>query len=260
MKTISTSHKDTNIIKKGLLASTIIILLVIVKDLSHSYLRSYSFYLSESLLFSIFWVLFAPTLLLIRKMKHVVTAYYFPPIMTLLHIALFSALVFSISTMFYEYPFEFFKTFLNTITRYGIVCLLIYSTHLFFLSQKETPLKTAIKETVAEKMIVTYRNTSVIIAYSDIVCISSEKPYIAIVTKEKTYLHTSTLKRFLEEKTSTNFIQIHKSTIVNTNAIVSYTSRKNGDYDVLLSNQKTVRASRNYSQKFKPYFDHLTMG
>ncbi len=236
-----------------------ITLLVISKDLMHSTIRNYSFYLSESLLFGTFWLFFIPFIILIRKKPKEINKYLFPIILSLFHIGLFALLVFLISILLFNHTFEFYQTFTNTTAQYGIVCLIVYgiSCYSFLISQQ--PLKVEKRNPISDKVKVKYRNRIVVLDIKNIICVKSEKPYIALTTKEKTYLDLSSLKSFLGQKATKEFIQIHKSTIVNTAFIVSYTSRKNGDYDIELTNGETVRASRNFSTNFKPFFDSITL-
>ncbi|MEP0265588.1 LytTR family DNA-binding domain-containing protein [Dokdonia sp.] len=248
-------QKYNNAFTKGLLTLIALIAVVISKDLAHAFIRDYSFYLSESLLFGTFWLLFVPSILIIRK--KVKRNLFLPLVMSIIHLVVFSLLVYIISTVFFKYPFGFYKTFINTASQYGIVCIMVYGVYTFLSFNKQPVLKTPKEQLVSEKIKIAYQNNIVLLDCKDILYIKSEKPYIALVTKEKTYLHTSTLKKFLEEKATINFIQIHKSTIVNTSYIIGYSSRKNGDYDILLKNQQSVRASRHFNQNFKPFFDSI---
>jgi hypothetical protein len=253
--TAITTRIDIRTYKKGLLAFFILTLVVIGKDLAHAFIRDYSFYLSESLLFGTFWLLFIPAILIIRK--KIKGNLFLPLVMSIIHLVVFSLLVYIVSALFFEHPFRFYKTFINTASQYGIVCIMVYGVYTFLTFNTQPVLKVPKEQPVSEKIKIAYQNNMVLLDCKDILYIKSEKPYIALVTKEKTYLHTSTLKKFLEEKATTNFIQIHKSTIVNTDYIIAYTSRKNGDYDILLKNQESVRASRNFNQNFKPFFDSI---
>jgi DNA-binding LytR/AlgR family response regulator len=102
------------------------------------------------------------------------------------------------------------------------------------------------------KVKVSHQNKIVLVDYENILYVKTERPYIALVTKERTYLHNSTLKEFIGN-VSDNFVQIHKSTLINKDYIHSYKSRQNGDYDVLLLNGDTLRVSRNFNANFKSY-------
>lgn len=91
----------------------------------------------------------------------------------------------------------------------------------------------------------------ILVSTSEILYVKAERPYIALVTATQTYLHNETLSGFLKMNPVGDFIQIHKSAVINSQFIRSYSSRKNGDYDIEMTNGDIVRASRNYNQNFK---------
>lgn len=236
----------------------VMLILIVGKDLMHSHIRNYSFYLSESLLFGTFWLIFIPFVFFFKKISSKKSILVLPIIVSLLHLLIFSLLVFVISELFFNYTFDIYRTFLNTTSQYGIVCLIVYSISCFLFLNKEATYKQAKREESLRRIKVLYNTKTVILNCDDILYVKSEKPYIALVTKDKTYLHNSSLKKFLKES-SDKFIQIHKSIILNTDVIVSYTSRKNGDYDIQLKNEDVVRASRSYNANFKPFFDSISL-
>jgi len=236
----------------------VLTLLVVGFDLMHSYIRNYSFYLSESVLFSTFWLIFIPLVLFCKKMPKRKYDIVLPVVFSLFHLGFFAFLVYTLSNLFFDDAFEFYKTFINTTSDYGLVCLIIYSLSTFLFRRNEAESIELVSTEISRRIKVTHQQKTVILAYKDILYVKSEKPYIAIVTEERTYLHHSSLKNFLKEQ-SANFIQIHKSSIVNTDWIVSYTSRKNGDYDIQLKNQQVVRASRSFNKNFKPFFDSISL-
>lgn len=243
------------------LAITVIglIILIVAKDLLHSSIRDYSFYLSESLLFGSFWIFFIPLIFLSRRSSSQSSSVMIPIIYSTIHIGLFALFVSLISTFFFSYPFGFLSTLVNTFSDSGIACILVYGfVHFYSLSNQSSDIKEDQKST--DKIAVNHKNTTMLLTCADIICIRSEKPYIALITQEKKYLHQSTLKKFFDVKCSNNFMQIHKSTIVNKDSIVSSTSRKNGDYDFKLANGEVVRASRSYSPNFKSYLEELKLG
>ena len=102
-----------------------------------------------------------------------------------------------------------------------------------------------------EKIIVGLGRNNVSIGTNDILQITTADVYIAIQTSEKKFLHHETLKSMQSRLDPQKFLRIHRSTIINLDAVVSYKSRLNGDYDVLLMNQQETRLSRNYAAAFK---------
>ena len=231
-----------------------ITLLLICKDLFHSFVMDYNFYITESLLFGLLWLLFVPFLILSWRFskkfgKNI--SLISPLFFSIFHIAIFSVLVFLISALFFNHTFNFLRIFSDTLADYGLSCLLIYGLSIFIDTKFPT---TKIDElNNLEKIRVEFKNGIKLLAHEDILYVRTERPYIALVTKERTYLHNSTLKDFIEKVPKDIFIQIHRSTIINTAHICSYKSRKNGDYDVKMLNEDTLRASRNFNEFFKKY-------
>lgn len=238
--------------------SIMLILLVIGKDLMHSYVNNYSYYITESLLFGSFWIMFIPLALFCKKTSKKKSNIFLPMVFSLFHLGIFSLFVFLISILFFNNTFEIHQTFMQTTSEYGLVCLFVYSFFSSHLLRNQTALKALEHQNTSDRIKVTHQNRIIVLECKDILYVKSEKPYIAIITKERTYLHNSSLKNILKER-STNFIQIHKSIIVNTDYIVSYTSRKNGDYDIQLKNKEVVRASRNFNKNFKSFFDSISL-
>jgi len=226
---------------------------VIGKDLLHSSIRNYSFYLSESLLFGTFWILFIPLAFINKKVtsvKHQIPSLF---LSSLLHICIFSLFVYAISALFLDHTFAFDAVFINSISENGIACLLIYGVLSYVIFHKKQSSKSIEVNDDIRTVLVRFQNKTIVVNLDDIIYIKSEKPYISLVAKERKYLYSSSLKRFLVEYPNGMFIRIHKSTIINKNYIVSFNSRKNGDYDVQLNNQEIVRASRSFRNNFKHF-------
>lgn len=252
MTTITLKSKNgTLIILLFLLGTT---LLFLCKDLFHSLVMGYNFYLSESLLFNSFWLLFLPFLILSWKRSCKTSRFVNfirPLFLSIFHIAIFSAVVFLISTLFFNHTFNFVRIFSDTLADYGIACLLIYGLS-SFINPKYSNTEVVEKKDL-EKIRVEFKNGVRILAHEDILYVRTERPYIALITEERTYLLNSSLKNFMEKMPKGVFVRIHKSTIINTNHIYSYKSRKNGDYDVTMLNKDILRVSRNFNAFFKKY-------
>ncbi|WP_103867619.1 LytTR family DNA-binding domain-containing protein [Aquimarina sp. I32.4] len=50
--------------------------------------------------------------------------------------------------------------------------------------------------------------------------------------------------------------KLHRSVIVNKNHITELKSRKNGDYDCILTNGQSIRLSRHYRQNWNELLNH----
>ena len=99
-----------------------------------------------------------------------------------------------------------------------------------------------------------YGHQTILLPLNEIVYIKSEKPYIRIFTKDRNYLASLSLKEIMEDFDNENLLRIHRSTIVNVKFLYSFQSRKNGDYDIQMSEGSQLRLSRHYAAPIKAYF------
>jgi DNA-binding LytR/AlgR family response regulator len=61
------------------------------------------------------------------------------------------------------------------------------------------------------------------------------------------------LERLLDPQV---FIRVHRSAIINKNHITELKSRKNGDYDGIVTSGQTIRFSRHYRQNWNTLLNH----
>ncbi|MEM8899732.1 MAG: LytTR family DNA-binding domain-containing protein [Bacteroidota bacterium] len=167
----------------------------------------------------------------------------------MLHVLLFSMLVGGLSAIFRSQAYSIQSTITYAALEHGISALVIYVVALFFLSTDSTPENTLPKQKT-ESLWVYYRDEKIKLMLSEIIFVKSERPYLALITQDKKYLYSSSLKGFMEKWTTSDFVQIHKSTIINPSYITSFRSRKNGDYDFFLEGGHNVRASRHFKQQY----------
>ncbi len=122
---------------------------VIGKDLLHSSIRNYSFYLSESLIFGTFWILFIPFVFINKKVA--TGTHQIPSLIlsSLLHIIIFSLFVYAISALFLDHTFAFDAVFINSISENGIACVLIYGVLSYDLfHKKQTSKNIEVKDSI----------------------------------------------------------------------------------------------------------------
>ena len=81
---------------------------------------------------------------------------------------------------------------------------------------------------------------------ADLMYIEAEGNYISLHTEKSKHLLYVTLSHFEEKLNPKTFVRIHRSTIVNFHFIKEIQSHFNGDYSVMLKNEKVLRMSRNY--------------
>jgi len=90
----------------------------------------------------------------------------------------------------------------------------------------------------------------ILVPVADIVLLEAAGNYVSIHTTAKKLLHKETMQ-VLEQKLPSNFVRVHKSTIVNTAFITEFHSLYNGDYIIKLKGGKEVRLSRNYKNRIE---------
>lgn len=96
----------------------------------------------------------------------------------------------------------------------------------------------------ADKIFIYTDKTFYNIAIKDIICIKSEGDYINVITDDETYLVLDSLKNWKEKLTGHQFIQCHRSYIVNLNKIEKCTNEK-----IHLHNSKIIPVSQTYKSQ-----------
>ena len=257
---LQTGQKPNRILATGI---ALLIATNVLLDFSFTRFHNSSFYISESLLFSSYWLLFLPLLMFAGKtMKSAKLGrrlLIYASTVTL-HLLLYPALVWLISKAVYEHTFDYWQTFNFALSAYFIKTVLIYGFLLLTVTipnRKAQSLKTA-NETEAERgkqhcissILVSEGSRKIVLQLTDILYFSANTPYISIHHISKTYLHSETLKSLETQLDNSRFVRIHKSHIVNIDKISSIRSRQNGDYDITLTNDAILRLSRSYAKNF----------
>lgn len=240
--------------------------LTIASDYFYANWQGTGFYIEESLLFSSFWICFFPLLNLQFKflndsptlLKTVLTI----ASLTIVHLFLYPFLVWIGSSLMFGFSFPYWRTFNFGITEHLVKALIIYSIPfpliLYYKKKfKLPPIEEKSTEIIntgaslSSLLITDSHGNKIVVEIKDIAYFSSKSPYVEIHLANKKHLYTTTLKNLEAQINSREFIRIHKSFIVNLNFITSYRSRNNGDYDLILKNEKQLRLSRNYAAAFK---------
>lgn len=234
--------------------SLLLMILIPLIDFWEASVHSYSFYLSESLLFGLFWWLFIPGLIFILSQKllfHHKLSWVSPLVMSVLHLGSFAVIVNLISAIWMAQAYPFWRVLPYAFVEHGLSCLLVYAVAYLFQFYQYRPHKSSPKAT-APTLAIPHRNQTILLSLSDILYVAAERPYIAVYTQQRKYLLKRSLKQFMEKEATTDFIQIHKSTLINTRFIHSFRSRKNGDFDIILKNGQELRASRTFRKSYQP--------
>lgn len=261
--------------KLNLMITVCIVLFIcanIMLDFVLTLFQNSSFYISESLLFSSYWLLFIPLLMLVLKisMKTIKTEMKLSIIcfVIIFHLFSYPALVWAISKIFYNHTFEYWQTFSFGLSAYFIKTMIIYGFSFIaitlFNKKKQIPqIRINDKKNFITSILISDKNNvKFVLQVNEILCFSANSPYININHHSKKYLFTETLKSLESQLDDKQFIRIHKSHIVNIHKISSIQSRQNGDYDITLLDSSILRVSRSYAKNFKAKFEQhnqLTM-
>jgi len=240
-----------------------IIGLSIFQDFLESYRRGGSFYFSESILFKTIWILFIPLLALLRsilKNQNLASfgkTSFFVITPILIHLVILPFVFLFFSVLFYDGRFGIYKILTYTLANDLYKLVLVYAVFVFghrYLSYKLIGSISLNEKPFLKNITINNGKNNTVVEVSHIYQITADAPYIAIQLEHKKYLHTTTLKAISVQLKNNRFVRIHKSTIVNLDKVVSFKSRLNGDYDILLKNGTELRLSRTYATNFKNKF------
>ncbi len=96
-------------------------------------------------------------------------------------------------------------------------------------------------------------NTVRMIPVADVVCFEATEKYVNVVTPGGEALVRMSLRELMARIDSTDFIQVHRSVMVNTNAILSATRDEIGHYRLALRGlQRPLKVSRAFGHLFRP--------
>lgn len=256
---------------KFLAALIVILLTTIFQDFLQSRYHSYSFYFSESLLFNLYWALIIPVTFLLRfafrRIKTLLeirsklaSRSLFVLMATILHLLLFSFLVFLVSSLFYNHTFGFWRNLVYSVSNDLYKYLLIYTAISLIPNQTSQNPEAQIATERPDFLLLQTGKKTEKISTGSILYIFSATPYVEFFTEERKYLKQGSLKSFYEKLNPSVFVRIHKTTLVNVQKVDSISSRGNGDYDLLLSNGQQLRLSRNYVPDFRSRFEQAPTG
>jgi LytTr DNA-binding domain-containing protein len=239
--------------------------LAIFQDYIYSITKITGFYWSDTMLYNIYWLLFIPFMqfanFFYKKVQFksltnkILYASSTGLIFSLAHIYLFTSIFILGSNIIYFTPHRFSRILDNVISNQLHITILAYlfSPIVFeYLKKKAyTPNPKTIKTITVKNGI-----RRIKIDISTILFIKSDRPYTMICTNSQKYLHDESLKVLESFIDSQIFLRVHRSSIVNKNYIIELKSRKNGDFDGILTNGQSVRFSRHYRQKWCELLTH----
>lgn len=96
-------------------------------------------------------------------------------------------------------------------------------------------------------------NTVRMIPVADVLCFEATEKYVNVVTASGEALVRMSLRELMGRIDSTDFIQVHRSVMVNSSAILSATRDENGHYSLALRGlQRPLKVSRAFGHLFRP--------
>ncbi|MFD0863883.1 LytR/AlgR family response regulator transcription factor [Sungkyunkwania multivorans] len=240
----------------------LLISVAVFQDYLFSRLQHTGFYISESLLYNVLWILTIPFIffefILLRKLSftrktpQIISTIAISTILSLTQILL-SALFFVTISYFVFSPTHRFDNIFNAyLSNQFFILFLIYLIAPFVESAIKTFQNKTTSLTIkySNKIKVKIGTKMVMIKTDSIYSISTDKPYSTILTDNRTYIDDRSLRAFEALLNPKDFIRVHRSTIINLNHIKQLSSRKNGDYDAVLVNGGKIRMSRHYRKNW----------
>ena len=96
-------------------------------------------------------------------------------------------------------------------------------------------------------------NTVRMIPVAEVVCFEATEKYVNVVTSAGEALVRLSLRELMARIDSTDFIQVHRSVMVNSGAILSATRDENGHYSLTVRGlQRPLKVSRAFGHLFRP--------
>lgn len=96
-------------------------------------------------------------------------------------------------------------------------------------------------------------NTVRMIPVAEVLCFEATEKYVNVVTAGGEALVRMSLRELMARIDSTDFIQVHRSVLVNASAILSATRDENGHYSLALRGlPRPVKVSRAFGHLFRP--------
>ncbi|SFR54989.1 DNA-binding response regulator, LytR/AlgR family [Robiginitalea myxolifaciens] len=234
----------------------------VLQDYISSQIRGTGFYISESLLYNHIWLFVVPlTLLELRLLSYF--AYTNPikrflfllllsSLLVLLHITLFTSFFVSVSYLLWTPSHRFVSIFDSALSsEFSILALYYFFLPRLYKFYTKPIQESEIRAGYARTIRVRSGLKTIVLNPNTIETISTDKPYTFITTPADNFLDNRSLKAFQTILDPAEFVRVNRTTIVNKNCLLELKSRKNGDYDAVLRNKKTIRLSRHYRRNWK---------
>lgn len=243
--------------------------LAIFQDYIFSKVKHIGFYWSDTMLYNIYWLLFIPFIKIassfynkvpFKTQTHkILYALSAGVILSLLHIFIFTSIFILGSNIIFPIPHRFSTILKNAISNQLHITIIAYlfSPLVFdYLRRKKQLNKHFQNQNTTKTIIVKNGIRRIKIDISTILFIKTDRPYTMIHTTSQKFLHDESLKKLEKLLDSQTFLRVHRSVIINKKYMTELKSRKNGDYDGILTNGQSVRFSRHYRQIWDELLNH----
>lgn len=244
----------------------VLVVFTLAQDYVEAKFHGTAYYFSESILFSCFWWIFVPGLLIQEKFRKLGAGFTRAAgavmLVLLVHLLLYALLIWILSGLLYAHQFEIMQTIGFTVTKYLYLLVLVYGAGFYagrYLIDPTAPPEPAPRvSSIRNTLLLSDGRRNLVVSTMEIVYVEAKSPYVCIYLPDKKLLHRQTLRSLEQQLGSDQFVRIHKSNLVNLHKVKKIASRQNGDYDLELSNGAVVRLSRNYAAAFRQAFGRGT--
>lgn len=117
--------------------------------------------------------------------------------------------------------------------------------------RRQSAMQTTAEDANKKHLIVPQKAGKKIIDVQDILWIEADRNYVHIYTADQSFKLRQTLASLSKELDEQQFYRIHRSRIVNKNAIESFSHWRRGEYLIRLKNKKLLSSSRTFHAKVK---------
>lgn len=243
--------------------------LAIFQDYVFSKIKPTGFYWADTMLYNIYWLLFIPFIKIANSFYNevqfksltgkVLYALSTGFIFSVLHIFIFTSIFILGSNLIYSIPHRFLTMLKNAVSNQLHITIMVYlfSPFVFDYLKRKKQLNKHFQNQKTNKTI-TVKNgiRRIKIDTLTILFIETDRPYTMVHTTSQKILHDESLKKLGDLLDPQTFLRVHRSVIVNKDYIAELKSRKNGDYDGVLSNGQSIRFSRHYRQNWSTLLNH----
>lgn len=97
----------------------------------------------------------------------------------------------------------------------------------------------------------TYQDRFLIIPVSEVVCLEAEGNYVLVAARGERFRLRGPLHEVASKLASSQFVQVHRSRVVNVHHVREIVPTWQGDFELVMSDGSRVRMSRTYRAQFR---------